>query len=117
MSADVVDFKKYREQKNKVVVQDPKVGDPVEAWLSGDFKCMNCGEVFVAAVPMPVMHPVECPACGCDRGMPITEIPPTKEGGRVFACTNCGSNLFFITQDQEGNTINKCSGCGMTVDP
>lgn len=75
--------------------------------MSGDCKCMHCGNEWGAIVPVGTVCGLECSACGRFTGVMKYEASPET----TFVC-NCGCDLFRISPH---STI--CYSCGSFVNP
>ena len=89
------------------ILQFPEKKKPEDkGWLTGPAKCLCCGGQWVAVSPVPTTW-LDCPFCGCHKG--VMEWPIYKFNIPHWTC-NCGNDLFHITQ-----TEIYCPMCGHSV--
>jgi hypothetical protein len=77
--------------------------EKVEPHLAGLARCLACHHEWSAVAPMPCREMLECPSCGCFRGVFKHEV--VREGDR-FECF-CG-NFYFIIASRG----TYCPNCG-----
>lgn len=76
--------------------------------LAGPVRCLGCRHEWTAVAPIGTTQ-LECPECGCERGVWI--FPFGVEVGKPRWVCNCGNEHFFLT---ERHAI--CAGCGIVSD-
>lgn len=96
--ADILEFKRAA-----AVADDSSADGP---WLSGPVRCVGCGHKWEGASPVGVISEMECPACGCEKGIRTGLVSLDT----CWQC-NCGSVFFVIGAMQ---TI--CAHCGSAAE-
>lgn len=71
---------------------------------TGRVKCLSCKHEWEAVAPTGAID-MECPECGCFRGVWIFPLMCVED---VFQC-DCGSDVFFIVR----GGFKRCLGCGL----
>ena len=73
--------------------------------LTGTAICTACRHEWQTVAPVGVVE-LECPSCGSMRGL-LKHPCGAGEGDRLWRC-NCGSELFYIVNDEV-----RCRECGL----
>lgn len=89
------------------ILQFPSKKDPDPnsgKWVTGPAKCLCCQGKWMAIIPIPIPSFMECPFCGCEKG--VMEYPVYRFGVPHWTC-ECGNDLFHVTPDSI-----YCPNCG-----
>lgn len=83
--------------------------------LAGDVICLACKHEW-AGVAEPGTIDLECPSCGCPRGVWRNPMAP-EEGSKIWACYACDNALYFLqvgerTKESYPTVLTVCAGCG-----
>jgi hypothetical protein len=85
--------------------------EPTEEWLSGEARCLGCGNEWVAVAPVGVWQ-LECDKCNSMKG--IFKLPVgSGEDDLVFSC-DCGCEA-ITAYYSKGQFNLRCMTCGVDV--
>lgn len=88
------------------VVQFP---EPVDYHLSGEAVCLGCRHKWVCVAPVGVSV-LECPSCGCMKGIFRQLVGPGKEDSYFVCKCGCEAMTVYFTK---GRTVIGCMSCGI----
>jgi len=90
----VIDFNKAKEARETI------------EQLRGPAHCIGCQHEWEAITPVGVVSGLECPECGCFKGVMTHEV---YDGDSGYMC-NCGNDLMRINPQGA-----YCANCGMAA--
>ena len=74
----------------------------------GTAYCVGCKHEWQAVAPLAIMN-IECPSCGCTKGVP--KFPFGSMPGDLTLVCNCGCEA-LTAYKRDGKFYVKCMGCG-----